>query len=106
MINQLRDKSKLKRMNRMRLKENFTIRKVGDEYMMVSESGSSLDYTRVISLNSTAAYLIEEAQQKQFTKEEWVGLLTEKYDVEKERAEADVQNLIDKLIKEGLVEKA
>lgn len=73
--------------------------------MMVSESGSSLDYTRVISLNNTAAYLIEKAQQKQFTKEDWIELLMDKYDVEKERAEADVQNLIDKLIKEGLVEK-
>ena len=89
----------------MKLKENFTIRKVGDEYMMVSESGSSLDYTRATSLNNTAAYLIEKAQQKQFTKEDWIELLMDKYDVEKERAEADVQNLIDKLIKEGLVEK-
>ena len=34
----------------MKLKENSTIRKVGDEYMMVSENGSSLDYTRVVSL--------------------------------------------------------
>lgn len=89
----------------MKLKENFTVRKVGDDYMMVSESGSSLDYTRVISLNKTAAYLIGEVRQKQFTKEEWVALLIDKYDVEKERAEADVQRLIDKLIKEGLVEK-
>ncbi|WP_294082934.1 PqqD family protein [Proteiniphilum sp. UBA5384] len=89
----------------MKLKENSTIRKVGDEYMMVSENGSSLDYTRVVSLNSTAAYLIEETKQKQFTKEDWVELLLDKYDVEKERAEADVQSLIDKLIKEGLVEE-
>lgn len=86
----------------MKLKDNLTIRKIGDEYMMVSESGSSLDYTRVISLNNSAAYLVQEMQQKEFTKDEWVSLLMDKYDVERERAETDVQKLIDKLSKEGL----
>jgi len=89
----------------MKLKENFTIRKIGDEYMMVSESGSSLDYTRVISLNSSAAYLIGETRQKQFTREEWVDLLIKKYGVDREKAEVDVQALINKLIKEKLIDE-
>ena len=89
----------------MKLKDNLTIRKIGDEYMMVSESGSGLDYTRVISLNKTAAYLVQEVHQKEFTKEEWVELLIDKYDVDKEQAETDVQALIDKLAKEGLFDE-
>lgn len=89
----------------MKLKDNLTIRKIGDEYMMVSESGSGLDYTRVISLNKTAAYLVQEVQQKEFTQEEWVQLLMDKYDVDSERAEADVQALIDKLAKEKLFQE-
>ncbi len=88
----------------MKLKENLTIRKIGDEYMMVSESTSGLDYTRVISLNKTAAYLVQEVQQKDFTKEDWVALLIDKYNVDKEKAEADVQALIDKFLKEELFE--
>lgn len=89
----------------MKLKENLTIRKIGDEYMMVSESGSGLDYTRVISLNKSAAYLVQEVDQKEFTKEEWVSLLIDKYDVDKETAETDVQALIDKFAKEGLFDE-
>ncbi len=89
----------------MKLKDNLTIRKIGDEYMIVSESGSGLDYTRVISLNKTAAYLVQEVQQKNFTKEEWVEMLINKYDVDKEKAETDVQALIDKLSKEGLFDE-
>ena len=89
----------------MKLKENLTIRKIGDEYMMVSESGSSLDYTRVISLNKSAAHLVQEVQHKEFTQEEWVNLLIDKYDIDKETAEADVQVLIDKLRKEGLFDE-
>lgn len=86
----------------MKLKDNLTIRKIGDEYMMVSNSGSNLDYTRVISLNSSAAFLVQEVQQKEFTKEEWVNLLVDKYNIDIERAQADVQLLIDKFNKEGL----
>lgn len=89
----------------MKLKENLTVRKIGDEYMMVSDSDAGLDYTRVISLNETAAYLVEEVGKREFTKDEWIELLMNKYDVEREVAEADVQLLIDKFVKEGLFEE-
>lgn len=89
----------------MKLKENLTVRKIGDEYMMVSDSGTGLDYTRVISLNESAAYLVQEVGQKEFTKEEWVTLLMDKYNVDKERAETDVQTLINKFLKEGLFDE-
>lgn len=89
----------------MKLKDNLTIRKIGDEYMIVSESGLGLDYTRVISLNKSAAYLVQEVNEKYFTKEEWVELLIDKYNVDRERAEKDVQALIDKLAKEKLFDE-
>ena len=73
--------------------------------MMVSDSDAGLDYTRVISLNETAAYLGEEVGKREFTKDEWIELLMNKYDVEREVAEADVQLLIDKFVKEGLFEE-
>lgn len=88
----------------MKLKDNLTIRKIGDEYMIVSESGSGLDYTRVISLNETAAYLVQEVQQKEFTQGQWVDLLMVKYKVDEDRAKLDVQVLVDKLTKEGLLD--
>ena len=89
----------------MKLKKNLTVRKIGDEYMMVSDSGAELDYTRVISLNESAAYLVQEVGQKEFTKDEWVTLLMDKYSVERELAETDVQALIDKFSKEGLFDE-
>ncbi|HZJ80536.1 MAG TPA: PqqD family protein [Dysgonamonadaceae bacterium] len=89
----------------MKLKESLTVRKIGDEYMMVSDSGSGLDYTRVISLNESAAHLVEKVQQKEFTKEEWVEMLMDKYEVDRDRAETDVKALIDKFTKEGLFDE-
>lgn len=88
----------------MKLKDSLAIRKIGDEYIMVSESGSTLDYTRVISLNETAAYLIKEVEGKTFSKENMVNLLIEKYEISKQTAETDVQNLLSKLLKENLID--
>ena len=88
----------------MKLKENLAVRKIGNEYIMVSENGSGLDYTRVISLNSSAAYLIEKVGHNIFTEDEWLELLIEKYGIAREIAETDVNKLIVKLQKENLLE--
>ena len=89
----------------MKIKDNLSVRKIGNEYMIVSDSDAGLDYTRVISLNETAAYLVEEVGKREFTKDEWIELLMNKYDVEREVAVADVEVLIDKFVKEGLFEE-
>lgn len=89
----------------MKIKDNLSVRKIGNEYMIVSDSDAGLDYTRVISLNETAAYLVEEVGKREFTKDEWIELLMNKYDVEREVAQADVQLLIDKFVKEGLFDE-
>ncbi len=87
----------------MRLKESFNIRKIGDEYMMISQSDSGLDYTRVITLNESAAFLIEQIKEKEFTNEELIELLINKYGIDRYRAEEDVKVLIKKMEKEGII---
>lgn len=54
----------------------------------------SLDYTQAVSLNDSAAYLIESVRDEDFTSEDWVDLLTERYEVSREQATADVESLI------------
>ena len=61
---------------------------------MIVGSDDSLDYTQAVSLNDSAAYLIENVRDEDFTYEDWVDLLTERYDVSKELAAADVESLI------------
>ena len=89
----------------MRLRENYKVRQIGGEYMMVSEDGSGLDYTRVINLNASAAFLISETGQKEFTHEEWAAMLVERYGISLERAEADVKALTDKLIEKNIADE-
>ncbi|WP_297195171.1 PqqD family protein [uncultured Porphyromonas sp.] len=78
----------------MRIKDQISLRKIADEYIMIVGSDDSLDYTQAVSLNDSAAYLIENVRDEDFTSEDWVDLLTERYDVSKELAAADVESLI------------
>ena len=64
---------------------------------MITGSGDSLDYTQAVSLNDSAAYLIESVRGKDFTLEDWVELLTDRYEVSGEQARADVELLIQML---------
>ena len=64
---------------------------------MIVGSGDSLDYTQAVSLNDSAAYLIESVRGKDFTLEDWVEFLTDRYEVSGEQARADVELLIQML---------
>ena len=81
----------------MRIKDHISLRKIADEYIMIVGSGDSLDYTQAVSLNDSAAYLIESVRGKDFTLEDWVELLTDRYEVSGEQARADVELLIQML---------
>ena len=69
---------------------------------MIVGSEDSLDYTQAVSLNDSAAYLIEQVRDEDFTQEDWVDLLTERYDVSREQASADIELLI-QMLKEANV---
>lgn len=84
----------------MRIKDQISLRKIADEYIMIVGSGDSLDYTQAVSLNDSAAYLIESVRGKDFTLEDWVELLTDRYEVSGEQARADVE-LLTQMLKEA-----
>ncbi len=78
----------------MRIKENLFIRRVGDEFMMVSNGPNGMEYSNVVHLSGSAAYLIEETKDRSFTVDDWADLLYERYEVDKETARVDAENLI------------
>ncbi len=87
----------------MRIKDQISLRKIADEYIMIVGSGDSLDYSQAVSLNDSAAYLIEQVQGRDFTAQDWVELLTERYEVDLEQAAADVEQLIQMLIQAEII---
>lgn len=87
----------------MKIKDNLSLRKIVDEYIMIADDGECLDYTKAISLNATAVFLIEQTGQDEFTAESWAKLLAENYEVSYEEAHRDVLSLIDTLYEIGII---
>lgn len=88
----------------MRLNNNFAIRKIADEYIMVAHVENNLDYTKAIGLNETTVYLLESLEGKEFDEADMVELLTARYEVSSEQALADAQILVEKLKELGIAQ--
>ena len=78
----------------MRILEGLVLRPLGSEYIVTGDELSRIDFSKVISMNETAAYLWNALQDRDFHAEDMVPLLTERYDVSEETARADARRLV------------
>ena len=87
----------------MKIKEGFEIQNVCGEHIIVPAGVDNVDYSKIISLNETAAYLWENVASKtSFTIDDMVELLLAEYDVEESIAREDC-NIIAERWKEMLL---
>ena len=90
----------------MRIKKDFVLREVCGENVIICEGLKAIDFRKLLALNETAAWLWKEAQaQGDFTVESLTKRLWEEYDVTAEEARPCVTELLEKLDKEGVIEK-
>lgn len=89
----------------MKTKNGFTLRQLGQEYILVAEGLEVINFNRMVSMNTTAAMLWKEIEGKEFDAAKLVDILLDNCDVEKEVAEKDVQNLIESWENAGIIEK-
>ncbi len=78
----------------MRIKEGFTLRTICGEHVVIGEGLAQVNFNKMLSLNGSAAYLWEQVQGKDFTVEDLVTLLTDKYEVSEDRAQQDATKLL------------
>lgn len=88
----------------MKIKDGFILRTICGEHVVVGEGLAQVNFNKMLSLNSSAAYLWEAVTGKEFTVEDLTRLLTEKYDVSAERAAEDAAKVAEIWIREGVVE--
>jgi len=88
----------------MKILDGFVMRQLGDEYIIIGEGISRVNFNKMISLNPTAAYLWSNLQDKEeFTVDDMVTLLTDKYEVSEEVARKDAAALAEKWVSIGVV---
>lgn len=87
----------------MKIKDGFILRSICGEYVVVGEGLSQINFNKMLSMNDSAAYLWKEVEGKEFSAEDLIQLLLDRYEVSREQAAADVEKLLEIWIKEGVV---
>ena len=88
----------------MKIKKGFELRKICEENIIIAHGLENIDFTKVISLNESAAFIWQQVEGKEFTEADMVQILLDEYEVEEAQARADVKALAESWKQAGLVE--
>ncbi|MED9969241.1 MAG: PqqD family protein [Ruminococcus sp.] len=80
----------------MKIKDNFILRKVADSYVVVPVGKQTLDFNGIINLNETGAFLFG-LLQNGADRDELVEKMLEEYEVDRQRAEADIDKFLERV---------
>lgn len=90
----------------MRLKQGFELQDICGEQILVPQGEENLDFTKLITLNETAAFIWNTARALgDFSIEQLTAAVCEEYEVEPAQASNDIQNVLEAWKQEGLVEE-
>lgn len=87
----------------MRFKQEYKVRSIAGENVVIMQGRYGSDVTRVISLNETSLMLWNELQGEEFDLAKVVALLLENYDVDEATATKDAEAWLAKLKECNLV---
>ena len=87
----------------MKIKKGFVLRVVGGENVVVPVGEMSKTFHGMINLNATGAFMWKFFSEER-TLEEGVAALLAEYDVDEERARADVEKFMNAVMKNGFAE--
>lgn len=88
----------------MKIKDGFELREVCGEKVILACGMNNIDFSKIISLNETAAFLWTVAIEQEFTEDMLVKALLEEYEVDDETARRDVANVMSRWKEIGLLD--
>ena len=77
----------------MKIKTGFVLREMCGENIVAAEGIENINFSKLISLNSTAAFLWKALEGKEFTVEEMAQLLVDEYGIDMDTALTDSKSL-------------
>lgn len=90
----------------MRVKKGIELQNVCNEHLLIPAGIENVDFSKIISLNPTAAYLWENiAELDNFDIDTLVELLLKEYEVEEAVAREDCQLIVERWAEIGLIEE-
>lgn len=88
----------------MKIKEGFILRTICGQSVVSGEGTANVNFSKLVSLNETAAYLFKAVGNEDFTPERLADLLLAEYDVDRETALKDARVLCDQWVEIGIAE--
>ena len=89
----------------MKVKNGFNLREVCGENIIVAEGDENIDFSNIISMNESSAYLWQEVQKlNNFTIDTLTQLLCEQYEIDEVTAKKDVTTLDTQWAAAGIIE--
>ena len=90
----------------MKVKPDFELRTVAGENILVATGKMSTNFSKLISLNDSAAYLWKEVSaMPSFEIATITDLLVKRYDVDRATVLVDATMIVDEWLKAGVIEK-
>lgn len=81
----------------MKLRDQYKVREIAGEHVVIMQGRYGADMTRVISLNDSSLYLWNELRDREFEPEDVARLLVDRYGVDPSIAERDAKAWVEKL---------
>ena len=88
----------------MKIKQGFELRTVCKENIIVAFGEENIDFSKVISLNESAALMWRAVLGKDFSAEDMADALMQEYEVDRETALKDAQAMLQQWLEVGLIE--
>ena len=89
----------------MKTKKGYTLRSLGDESLLVPEGlGYAVDFSRMVSLNPSAAFLWKQIEDKDFDLETLTDLLVQEYGIDHDTARHDAEALLQSWLNADVIE--
>lgn len=89
----------------MKIKEGFVLRNICGQHVVSGEGTANVNFSKLVSLNDSAAYLFKAVQGKEFTPESLAALLLEEYEVDGTTALKDATALCEKWKEIGIIDE-
>lgn len=86
----------------MKTKEGFRLRAIGTDHVLTPEG--LVDFNKMIAMNSSAAFLWEKIEGREFDAATLASLLVEEYGIDEARALEDGTKIAREWIEAGIVE--
>lgn len=87
----------------MKIDSKVKVRDIAGEKVVIMQGRLGADLTRIIQLNGSSVWLLEQLTERDFEVADVVELLTSRYDVDEQTATADAAKWVEQLRQHKMV---